>query len=209
MRVLHAALFPALAAVQIACAADAPSRPDLGGAPKSPARPVVLEPTEPPLPPPKEIVHIDPEAEATLKQNIEQPTKLLEPGTPPKVTALALEHTALSEARSLAKESVVVATLEEGRRAILPLPLAAADCVTVIAHGGLGVAEVDVFLVAPEPRPFRMLAQDVRTGQLGIIGGQRGCFVALGEPLPAAELWVQVRSGSGPVVVGVYRAPRP
>jgi hypothetical protein len=41
------------------------------------------------------------------------------------------------------------------------------------------------------------------------VGGQRGCFVVLGESIPAAEVWVQAREGSGSVVVGVYRAPRP
>jgi hypothetical protein len=201
-----AALFGVAA---VSCSSQAPVRPDLGGTPAAPPRAVILEPPEPAPPAPKEMLRIDPEAESTLRQNLDAPTRQLEGSTPPKVTRLALDHTARSEARGLTEEAIRTATLEEGRRAVLPMPLAPADCVTVIAHGGLGVAEVDVFLVDPKTSGLKVLAQDVRNGQLAIVGGQRGCFVLLGEPMPQAELWVQVRSGAGPVVVGVYRAAKP
>mgnify|MGYP000920355721 CR=1 FL=1 len=199
--------FAQLTAAGVACSSGPPVRPDLGGPAATLPRAIVLPPPEPAPPAPKEILRLDPEAEATLRQNLDAPTAQLDLAAPPKVTRLALENTARSEARGLSEEAVRTATLEEGRRAVLKLPLASADCVTVVAHGGLGVAEVDVFLV--DPSSTRVLAQDVRNGQIAIVGGQRGCFVLLGEPLPSAELWVQVRSGAGPVVVGIYRATKP
>ncbi len=193
------------------CASEPAARPELGApaAPATAARPVVLSPPDPLPPAPKEVVRIDPEAETTLRQNAAQPAVPLGEGAPPKVTGLALDHTALSEARGMTRDVVRTATLEEGRRAAMPLPLESADCLTVIAHGGLGVAEVDVFFVDPSGSELRIVAQDARSGPLGIVGGQRGCFVLLGERLPGAELWVQARKGAGPVVVGVFRAPKP
>ncbi len=192
------------------CTSEPNARPELGGTSPPPSRPVILEPTQVPLPvAPKEPVRIDPEAEATLRKNIGETTVALDGAEPPKVTAMALENTARSDARGMTREAVRTAALVEGRRGVMPLALAASDCITVIAHGGIGVAEVDVFLVDPKGGDFRILAQDDRSGPLGIVGGQRGCFVVLGESIPAAEVWVQAREGAGSVVVGVYRAPRP
>jgi hypothetical protein len=192
------------------CTSEQSARPELGGTNPQPSRPVILEPTQIPLPvAPKEPVRIDPEAESTLRKNAGESTVALDGAEPPKVTAMALENTARSDARGMMRESLRTATLVEGHRGVMPLALAPSDCVTVIAHGGIGVAEVDVFLVDPKGGDFRILAQDDRSGPLGIVGGQRGCFVVLGDPIPAAELWVQARQGSGSVVVGVYRAPRP
>jgi len=191
------------------CTSEPNTRPELGGTTPPPSRPVMLEPYQAPLSvAPKEPVRIDPEAESTLRKNVGESTVPLDGAEPPKVTAMALENTARSDARGMTKEAVRTATLVEGHRGVMPLALQTSDCVTVIAHGGIGVAEVDVFLVDPKGGEFRILAQDDRSGPLGIVGGQRGCFVVLGEPIPAAELWVQARQGSGSVVVGVYRAPR-
>ncbi|MBL9023347.1 MAG: hypothetical protein JNL21_14200 [Myxococcales bacterium] len=209
MRARDAALRSVSTVLLVACSSEAPYRPELGAPRAPPPRAIILEPPDAPLPPPKEIVAVDPNAEEVLRRNLDRPTQAFEEKSPPKVTARALEHTALSEARGLEAEPVRSATLEEGARAVLPLPLAPAECVTIIAHGGLGVAEVDLFLVDRTEGSFRILAQDTRTGQVAIVGGQRGCYVALGVPVRGAELWAQVRSGAGPVVVGVYRASRP
>ena len=209
VRPIAVALRSISAALLVGCAADAPARPELGGVPTSPPRAVVLAPPDPPLPPPKEIARVDPGAEEVLRANLDRPTQPLDGGSPPKVTALALGHTALSEARGRSADPIRSATRSEGGGAVVPLPLAPADCVTIIAHGGLGVSEVDLFLVERTEGSFRVLAQDARTGQLAIVGGQRGCYVALGQPVRGAEVWAQVRSGAGPVVVGVYRASRP
>lgn len=81
----------------------------------------------------------------------------------PQVTTMALVATARAEARGLDPLGEVMhARLEEGRYAQIDLTLRPGDCVTGIAHGGLGVAEVDAFLVlamrgplggAPVPDP--------------------------------------------------------
>jgi hypothetical protein len=175
--------------------------------PLPPPQPVVVELRRPQPPVPLERVVVDPAAEAFLRDHLDASAKPMLEASPPKVTALALEHTALSEARGLDRDGAPkTADLATGERASMPLPLATGDCVTVLAHGGIGVAEVDTFLVVAEPGELKVLSQDTRRGPLAILGGQRGCAVHLGAPAPNAELWVQVREGSGPVVVGVYRA---
>ncbi len=152
---------------------------------------------------------IDPEAEETLRRNLSREPVPLAETSAPKVTRIALEHTARSEARGLEAEPVRTAVVPEGGRGSAALPLETGDCVTVIAHGGIGVSEVDVFVVDRTGDRLMLLGQDARNGPLGIVGGQRGCLVHLGPPLPHAEVWVQARVGTGPVVVGVYRALKP
>jgi hypothetical protein len=163
---------------------------------------------------PMEVSPIDPGAQQFLHEHANEPMVSLEPGGLPAVTLEALGATARGEAKGMEAEGEPRgAKLAAGRRARLPLPLEAGDCVTVIAHGGLGVMEVDAFIVAlrsPDvPADFQVLAEDTRTGPLAIIGGQRGCFLAADERAQHAEVWVQARKGSGPVVVGIYRAKGP
>lgn len=175
--------------------------------------PVKLEPLAPldaPRAVPIDVAPVDPGAEKFLRENLDKATIPLADGEPPKVTSLALDASARGEARALVRDGGPrVATLAEGQRATLPLPLSSGDCVTIIAHGGLGVMEVDAFLVIPGEGAFAVIAQDARTGPLAIVGGQGGCVLRLGADAPTAVVWVQARRGAGPVVVGVYRAQRP
>ncbi len=164
---------------------------------------------------PLEVAPVDPKAEEVLRAHLKDPVVDLVIGKAPAVTLSALEATARGEAKGAEPDGEPrVVELREGQRATMPLPLVEGDCVTVIVHGGLGVMEVDAFLVAPGASDasvssaLTVLTQDTRTGPLAILGGQRGCFLASPRQ-SGVELWVQARRGAGPVVVGVYRVPRP
>lgn len=183
-----------------------------------PAKPIVIGPAQPTerTPVPTETAAVDPEAATTLARNANAAAVPLADRDPPKLTAIALASTARSEARGMQAEGGVRhATLEEGHRATQTVALSPGDCVTVVAHGGLGVMEVDAFLLAPAdpntgPRDPAsrppILAEDTKNGPIAIIGGQNGCYTFNGSTPIQAELVVQARRGSGPVVAQVFRA---
>ena len=178
---------------------------------------VIAIPSAPPArsPIPIETSPIDPEAVTSFERNSSLAPVAFKTAEPPRLTAIAVSNTARSEARGLTPDSDVRhATLAEGQRASQPVDLSPGDCVTVIAHGGLGVMEVDAFLMAPtDPGApsetalrAAVLAQDARNGPIAVIGGQGGCFLFSGRETIHAELVVQARRGAGPVVVQVFRA---
>ena len=151
----------------------------------------------------------NPEAAAMLRQGLATPAVAFSSNDPPKLTALAVEGTGRSEARGLAPEGGMrFVTLAEGQRASEPLDLAPGDCVTVVAHGGLGIMEVDAFVLGPgadDDLP-NILATDTKDGPMAVVGGQSGCFVYLGSAPMKASLVVQARRGAGPVVMQLFRA---
>ena len=149
----------------------------------------------------------DPRAFETLRDNMSTDPAALDQTPAPDLTKAALEDTARSEARGLELvDTVHVAELDEKRRAELSLDVARGDCLTVIAHGGLGVMEVDAFLAEHETNPPELLAQDASAGPIAVIGGQRGCFPFLRKTPATLDVIVQARKGSGPVVFAIYRA---
>jgi hypothetical protein len=161
---------------------------------------------------PIDIDPIDPDAAAMLQKNWSLAPLGFNEKDPPKLTSIAVETTSRSEARGLSADGpIVFANLAEGQRASESIALVPGDCITVIAHGGLGVMEVDAFLLAQvdagqSSAPPPILCQDARTGPIAIIGGQGGCFAYSGGVATHADLAVQARRGSGPVVMRVFRA---
>ncbi|AKT38954.1 uncharacterized protein CMC5_031010 [Chondromyces crocatus] len=142
-------------------------------------------------------------------RNASRPAASLEPATtPPKVTAIALENTARGEAASMREDGALLgATLAEGERATVPVTLAAGECATFIAQGGIGLVEVDLFLTA-EGRSEDIFAQDLETGHIAVIGGRDACFSPRGAGALSATLHVQVRRGAGVVLARGYRRAR-
>ncbi|APR75509.1 Hypothetical protein A7982_00855 [Minicystis rosea] len=103
-------------------------------------------------------------------------------------------------------EALASAKLVEGQRATLAVTLAPGECATFIAQGGLGIADLDLFLVAADRSDgIRILAQDTNLGPIALIGGHGRCYKnPLDKPL-AAELHTTVRRGTGIVLVRGYR----
>jgi hypothetical protein len=138
--------------------------------------------------------------------------RLAEPAVAPgpalaKVTAIALADTARGEAPSMTPLAAPAeATLAAGQRTVVPFTLLAGECLTFLAQGGLGVIEVDLFLVAADrTKGVTVLAQDAGTGPIAVIGGQGKCL-----PNPAAgkldvEIHATVRRGAGVVLVQGFR----
>jgi hypothetical protein len=152
---------------------------------------------------PFEALPIDPEASRVFIENHDRPPVAADDVAPP-LTLEALEDTARTEARGLDLEgSIHASKLEERERSELSLDLRSGDCVTVIAHGGLGVMEVDAFVVRHGTEPPGVLAQDSRNGQVALVGGLAGCWPFV-EPSGTVDVVVQARKGSGRVVYAVY-----
>jgi hypothetical protein len=95
------------------------------------------------------------------------------------------------------------ATLAEGQRARISVSFPAGACLTVVAQGGVGVVEIDLFLTTGDPGPVRIVAQDVRPGPTAVIGGKDDCFTFL-EPF-IGDLSVFARKGSGMVLLQQFR----
>lgn len=159
----------------------------------------------------------DEAAYAFFKQSLARPAKSLEPrAAESSLTAIAVVETGRGEAKDVSEPAALFgATLEEGDRAVLPLARAEPDCVTVVAHGGLGVAEVDAYVVeGPDASP-RVIGEDGRPGPIAVVGGLGGCRKASSDCGPicltrtseSPRVEIVVRRGSGPVVVGVLRRP--
>lgn len=144
----------------------------------------------------------DPEGLRILALNFSKPS--VEPDDDaPSLTREALEDTALGEARGLSIDGGIhAAKLEETQRVTMPIEAAPGDCFTVVAHGGLGVMEVDAFIV--RRGTARALAQDTRNGPIAVVGGMAGCWPFVESPSTELDVLVQARKGRGPVVFAVY-----
>ena len=212
----RAAVLAALLAASAGCASAPPStRPKPGSAraarrPKHRtlhvARPAIQERRSEREPVIEEVP--DPEAKRLFEARLEEPALALVPAAlPPKVTAIALADTARGEAPGMRPaEEIAAATLPEGKRATMAVTLAPGSCATFIAQGGLGVIEVDLFLVlADRSAGARILAQDRGVGPIAVIGGHGRCYKNPRDTPLAAELHTTVRRGSGVVLVRGYR----
>lgn len=158
---------------------------------------------------PVEPVRVDVVAIGALRDSARLPALpldgvLLDPG----LTTVALLDTTRAEARGMpADGGIRKVVLQEGQRASLPVELRAGECITVVVHAGLGVREVDAFVVVPAAPDGTVLAQEALGGPLAIVGGQAGCF----RPRASgpAEIVVLAREGSGAVLAAIFRAPPP
>jgi hypothetical protein len=160
-------------------------------------------------PAPLEPMHVDPAAIAALLASDRlPPLPLAGPLLAPGLTTVALLDTSRAEAAGMpADGGVRHVVLEEGQRAVLPVELRAGECMTIVVHAGLGVREVDAFVVAPSAPRGTVLAQEPVGGPIAIVGGRAGCF----RPRASgpAEIAVVAREGSGPVLAAIFRAPPP
>jgi len=144
----------------------------------------------------------DPESRRLFLAGLARPSVAASPGPPSRVTALALANTALGEAAEMKPRGApFTAILAAGQRLTAPASIGPGECVTLIAQGGLGVIEVDLFLTQGEGDAATILAQDLASGPIAVIGGRRGCFKPPGGGAIAADLHVMVRRGAGPVLV--------
>jgi hypothetical protein len=144
----------------------------------------------------------DPEGRRLFLDGIARPSVAASPGPPSHVVALALANTALGEAAEMKPRGApLTAVLAAGQRLTAPAAIGPGECVTFIAQGGLGVIEVDLFLTQGEGEAATILAQDLASGPIAVIGGRRGCFKAPGGGAFAADLHAMVRRGQGPVLV--------
>ena len=150
----------------------------------------------------------DPESARRFQKDLADPAVTLTPTpTPPKVTEIALSDTARGEAVGMRPaEGLTSAKLTEGQRAMLAVTLAPNECATFIAQGGLGVADLEMFLIAADRSDgIRILAQEAAAGPIALIGGRGRCYKnPLDTPL-AAELHVTLRRGAGVSLVRGYR----
>jgi hypothetical protein len=145
----------------------------------------------------------DPRARELFQARIAQAAIPLAPATsPPEVTKIALDDTRRGEAPGMkADGGIFSATLAEGQRATLPVKLD--QCLTVIAQGGLGLIEVDLFLTVGEGAAARILAEDPATGPIAVIGGHGRCFQT--GAAAEATLHATARRGAGVVLVQIFR----
>ena len=166
--------------------------------PPPPARPSELTPVTEDAP--------DKAARQLFLARLAQPALPLQPAaSPPRVTGIALDETRRGEAAGMkAMGPILAASLAEGQRATVAVKIAAGDCVTFIAQGGLGVIEVDLFLTKGEGAATTILAQDPSTGPIAVLGGRGRC---LGAEVIGQEsvLHAEMRRGAGVVLVGEYR----
>jgi hypothetical protein len=151
---------------------------------------------------------VDPEAQRAFKANMAHPAVPLAPASEaPRATAAALADTARGEAAGMKPlGDLMVASLREGQRAMMPVTLAPGECATFIAEGGLGVIEVDVFLTTTGGADARILAQDPGNGPIGVIGGHGHCYANDKAAPLSVELQVTVRRGAGVVLLQGYQA---
>jgi len=154
---------------------------------------------------PSDQVNVDPQAAFALRRSGPVAAReLADSSTPGGLTVIALLDTTRAEARGFWPEGGVrEVALEEGQRASIGFDLGLGECLTVIAHGGLGIREVDAFVVLGAAPNGDILAQDRGGGPIAIVGGQAGCTRTLGAQ--HVEVVVLVRKGKGSVVAVVYR----
>lgn len=149
----------------------------------------------------------DPEAQRVFLANLGKPSapagRALKA---PRVTALALENTARGEAPGMSPDGdLMVAQLSEGERITIPVQIEPGACFTAIAHGGLGVVEIDLFLTRGAEPSFAVLAEDSLTGPIAVVGGRPTCFENRERGAIEAQLHASVRRGAGVVLVQAYK----
>lgn len=159
----------------------------------------------PPERPPPEAMAVDPDSARLFLAGFgDVAVPLLAIPEAPKVTLLALDQTAQGEAPGMKSDPVAGGVLVEGQRATAPLSVAPGECVTVIAQGGLGIVELDLFLTAKQDGRIAILAQDAMPGPIAVIGGKARCF-ATPPGAPAIEVSARARRGAGVVLTRVHR----
>ena len=148
----------------------------------------------------------DPEAQRLFEKRLAAAAVPLD-ATMPRVTEMALADTARGEAPDMTPIGAVAgASLLEGQRAMMPVTLGPGECATFIAEGGLGVIEVDLFLLlADRSSGLRVLAEDPGVGPVGIVGGRGHCYRNARATAVVAELHVTVRRGAGVVLLRGYK----
>ncbi len=189
-------------AVFAACSSSQP--PDVR--PPPPPETAIPAPAAPPLlrVVPYEKPAIDARAIDVLNAAASAKPASLDVAPPPELTKQALDDTARAEARGLTLDAPVhVANIGERGHATMPIDVKKGDCITVIAHGGLGVMEVDAFLVEHGSHPSKIVAAGTAEGPMAVVGGQHGCVPFIDEG--AVDVVVQARKGDGPVVFAIYR----
>lgn len=192
----------AIAALGLSCRGraseivGAPPLSSSGALPRSEREPSRTELA--PAPPPPAWEERDPELMALFDERRGSAGALAPEGALPEVLRLALESATLGEAAGLRPSERFSVTLTERGAAARELELTAESCVTVVARGGLGVAELDLVLEGPRG----VLAEDRRGGATAVLGGRAGCV-----PLGAAarpKLYVLVRRGAGLAAVRTF-----
>ena len=147
----------------------------------------------------------DPEAQRVLREALTHAAVAFDPGKPPKVTLRGLDDTALGEAQGMTPDGPPrVVMLKQGQRAEEHVTVQPHACMTYIAEGGLGVAEVDVFLATGSGDDLKILAQDQRGGPIGVVGGRAGCVSNPASTPLEASLHVTLRRGAGVVLLRGY-----
>jgi hypothetical protein len=148
----------------------------------------------------------DPEAQRLLEKRLAEAAVPLD-AKPAKATELALADTARGEAADMSPLGEVVgASLKEGQRAMMPVTLAPGECATFIAEGGLGVIEVDLFLLrADRSAGLHVLAEDPGIGPIAVVGGRGHCYETPTKVPLAAEVHVTLRRGAGLVLLRGYK----
>jgi hypothetical protein len=134
------------------------------------------------------------------------PAPLAAASRPPRVVLRGLEATARGEVTGMTTVGpALIAALREGERAALPVTLEPGECDAFVAQGGLGVVEVDLFLTRGRGEALRVLGEDPTSGPVAVLGGRGACIRNDAATPLAADLVVQLRRGTGVVVVRRYR----
>jgi len=169
--------------------------------PPAPASASVLASTPASAPP------TDLEAVRVLQRSLLSTTPVaFAPATNPgSVLSLALEGSVRGEVDGLSQDGPILeAALEEGEWARTPrTKLDAPACITLVAQGGVGTVELDLFVLSGKPSAPRLLAEDKRGGPLAIIGGKTGCFLL--DAGTDFEIIALMRKGSGSLLVLRFR----
>lgn len=147
----------------------------------------------------------DPEAIAALEKSLLLPPVMMSLSKHPSpVLALAFDGTTRGQVDGLSGDGPTRSvTLGEGEHARVPVSLSPGSCLTVVGHGGLGVVELDLFLMEPAQPSRRLIAQDLVHGPSAILGGKEGCFPA--ERAMELELYLLARRGAGEVLFQIFR----
>lgn len=222
MRILAAArssVIPILAAITCGC----------GGGEKAAAPQVIVAPAPAPAksataatatprssadlaPPVAPADAPDPEGLRFFLDHLRAPATAPSSAAPPGVAARALANTALGEAAGSKPDGpIVFAALAVGQILTVPVTLPAGRCATLLAQGGLGVIEIDLFLTAPGAPGAApaVLASEVAPGPVAVIGGRRGCLSAPAGAPSALNLHAVLRRGQGAVLVQTFTRDAP
>lgn len=131
--------------------------------------------------------------------------------SPSRVDVMGLEATAEGDAPGMIKhredgrDEPLGATLIKGGLARKKLGIKAGVCVTVIAQGGLGVGELDLFVTRGNGASIEVVAEDPERGSVATIGKRGRCVTTAGDE----DLYVVARRGEGRVLVQIYEKGNP